>query len=291
MGETLVILGNGFDLDLGINLSFGAYCRYPKCLAYVDRDEDEKPWGNFEKDIRQKILAWNDNKDDEVAKSINEEWRAFKTNFSYFFTWATSKEKLRIDASSCAYQMLRNFSENSEIYTFNYTYPYEYVQLNSIQEFTYVHGRYYQDSFRSDMMTMSQSQSMIVGIDYKRIPQSIHDNYLFSPIIKQCNRSFHKTDIEEKLLDAKTVIFFGFSLGITDSDYFDDFFTAIINETSVCKNIFYITKDQKSFEEIKENIKQMGYDYSIIERHVNVVPIYTEQGAENESFKQVLSLI
>lgn len=44
MKEVVTILGNGFDRDLGINLSFGAYCRCPKCLAYVEHDEDEKPW-------------------------------------------------------------------------------------------------------------------------------------------------------------------------------------------------------------------------------------------------------
>lgn len=287
MKNTIVILGNGFDRDLGINLSFGAYCRCPKCIAYVEHDEDDKPWGDFENDIRQKILEWNDYKDDKVAETINGEWLAFKANLSHFFTWATSEEKLNIDASSCAYQMLKNFSEKSEVYTFNYTNPYEYVQLNFTKEFTHIHGRYYRDTFRKNTMTMSQSSNMIVGIDYKRIPQSVHENYWLSPIIKQRNPSFHKTDIKEKLLNAKTVIFFGLSMGITDSDYFDEFFMTITNGISVCKDIFYITKNQGAFETIKENIRKMGYDYSAIEQHVKIIPIYTE----HESFKQVLYLI
>lgn len=291
MKEVVTILGNGFDRDLGINLSFGAYCRCPKCLAYVEHDEDEKPWGDFENDIRNKILAWYDNRTDEVAKSISEEWLAFKVNFSYFFTWATSKEKLSIDTFSCAYQMLKNFSEKSEVYSFNYTNPYEYVQINSMKEFTYVHGRYCRDSFRKDMMTMSQSPCMIVGIDYKRIPQSVHDNYWLSPIIKQRNPSFHKTDIEEKLLNAKTVIFFGFSMGITDSDYFDEFFAAITKGISICEVIYYITLNESGFDTFKENIRKMGYDYSSIESQVKITPIYTSQGVENEDFKSVLSFI
>lgn len=291
MKNTVVILGNGFDRDLGINLSFGAYCRCPKCIAYVEHDEDEKPWGDFENDIRKKILAWNDKKDDEVAKSINKEWLAFKANFSYFFTWATSKEKLSIDTSSCAYQMLKIFSEKSEVYSFNYTNPYEYVQINSMKEFTYVHGRYYRDSFRKDMMTMSQSPCMIVGIDYKRIHKSVHDNYWLSPIIKQRNPSFHKTDIEEKLLNAKTVIFFGFSMGITDSDYFDEFFTAIINGASICKTIYYITYCKDDFNKFKGNIMRMGYDYSSIETQVKIIIICTGEDVGREDFKTILSLI
>lgn len=291
MKEVVTILGNGFDRNLGINLSFGAYCRCPKCLAYVEHDEDEKPWGDFENDIRNKILAWYDNRTDEVAKSISEEWLVFKVNFSYFFTWATSKEKLSIDTFSCAYQMLKNFSEKSEVYTFNYTNPYEYVQLNCTKEFIHVHGRYYRYTFRKNTMTMSQSSNMIVGIDYKRIPQSVHDNCCLSPIIKQRNPSFHKTDIEEKLLNVKTIIFFGFSMGITDSDYFDEFFTIITNETSICKTIYYIIDSEKELNKFKENLNRMGYDYSVIERHVKIIPIYTRQEFDNENFKRVLSLI
>lgn len=291
MKNTVVILGNGFDRDLGLNLSFGAYCRCPKCIAYVERDEDDKPWGDFENDIRKKILAWNDNKDDEVAKSINKEWQAFKMNFSYFFTETVSKEKLSINTLSYAYQMLMNFSKKSEVYTFNYTNPYEYVQIKNSKKFNHVHGRYYRDEFNDSMMTISQSHNMIVGIDYKRIPQSVHDNSCLSSIIKQRNPSFHKTDIEEKLLNAKTVIFFGFSMGITDSDYFDDFFTAITTETSICKTIYYIIDCEKEFNKFKENLNQMGYDYSAIERHIKIIPIYTKQEFDNENFKRVLALI
>ena len=291
MKKTLIILGNGFDIDLGINLTFGAYCRCPKCLAYVEHDEDEKPWGDFENDIREKILAWNDNKDDEVAKSINKEWQAFKMNFSYFFTETVSKEKLSINTLSYAYQMLMNFSKKSEVYTFNYTNPYEYVQIKNSKKFNHVHGRYYRDEFNDSMMTISQSHNMIVGIDYKRIPQSVHDNSCLSPIIKQRNPSFHKTDIEEKLLNAKTVIFFGFSMGITDSDYFDEFFTIITNETSICKTIYYIIDCEKEFNKFKENLNRMGYDYSAIERHIKIIPIYTKQEFDNENFKRVLALI
>lgn len=291
MKNTVVILGNGFDRDLGLNLSFGAYCRCPKCIAYVERDEDDKPWGDFENDIREKILAWNDNKDDEVAKNINKEWQAFKMNFSNFFTETVSKEKLSINTLSYAYQMLMNFSKKSEVYTFNYTNPYEYVQIKNSKKFNHVHGRYYRDEFNDSMMTISQSHNMIVGIDYKRIPQSVHNNYWLSPIIKQCNPSFHKTDIEEKLLNAKTVIFFGFSMGITDSDYFDDFFTAITTETSICKTIYYIIDCEKEFNKFKENLNQMGYDYSAIERHIKIIPIYTKQEFDNENFKRVLALI
>lgn len=288
MCEVIIILGNGFDCDLGLDLSFNAYCHYHLCPFCCS---DENFWGNFENKIREDILEWDKNRDEEHAYEINLKWQVFMKYFSSFFTYASDKKGLKIRENSFAYSMLRDFSENSEVYTFNYTNPYEYVEMESGKRFHYVHGRYYSDTYNKKLMVMSQSSSMIVGIDYKRIPQSVHENYWLSLIIKQRNPSFHKTDIEEKLLNAKTVIFFGFSMGITDSDYFDEFFTAITNGTSVCENIYYITINQESFETIKKNINRMGYDYSVIERHVKIIPIYTIQEFDNENFKRVLSLI
>ena len=95
--KTLVILGNGFDRDLGIDLSFNAYCRNRHCIAY---HPEKKLWSNFENDIRQKILSWDKERNEESAKEINSEWIAFKKNFSYFFTDVISMVKDTIDNSS-----------------------------------------------------------------------------------------------------------------------------------------------------------------------------------------------
>lgn len=310
MENTIVILGNGFDFDLGMHLSFEDYCHCPLCPAYVDKDKDkdktknidkavdkniakkkEQLWSNFENDIREKILAWSENQNDEIAKDINQEWLTFQKFFSFFFTWTISKENLTLKNSSYAYQMLENFSDKCNVYTFNYTYPYEYAQIDNKKKFTHVHGRYYRDTFDKELMVMSQSSNMIVGIDYKRIPKSVYENKCLSPIIKQLHPAFHKTDIEEKLLYAKTVIFFGVAMGITDSDYFDEFFTAITNKTSICEVIYYITLNKDGFDKFRENIEGMGYRYALIEKHVKIIPIYTEQKIESEDFKNVLSLI
>lgn len=307
-----MILGNGFDCDwglkyinsidengkvcqknIGLDFSYDSYCKYHLCPACNPKREIQL-WSGFENYIRQKVLTWyKEYRTESFAIEINEEWRAFKSVFSFFFQNQLDKQNVQINKDSCAYAFLNNFSDKSKVYTFNYTYPYEFdvVGIHPKKEFTYVHGRYYRDSFRKDMMTMSQSPCMIVGIDYKRIPQSVHDNYWLSPIIKQRNPSFHKTDIEEKLLNAKTVIFFGFSMGITDSDYFDEFFAAITKGISICEVIYYITLNESGFDTFKENIRKMGYDYSSIESQVKITPIYTSQGVENEDFKSVLSFI
>ena len=291
MSETIVILGNGFDRDWGVDLSFNAYCKYPLCIAYDPQYSYKKRWSDFENEIREKILSWYDNKGiDEDAKKINEEWIAFKKNFSYFFT-ETTNHQLNINKLSCAYFFLKSFSDRSKVYTFNYTYPYEYLELDFKKEFIFVHGRYYYDSYKKHKMIMSQSPNMIVGIDFKRIPTSIKQNNYFTPIIKRLNNTYLETDIVKDLLKAKYVIIFGLFVGITDSDYFDDFFTAILNKISNCDTIYYVTKDKNSYMDFLNNIELLGYNKQVICSNVNIVPVYTELGTDNSLFKKVLSLI
>lgn len=288
MNEVIVVLGNGFDRDFGLDLSFKAYCSYHLCPFCCS---DVEYWWDFENKIREDILAWNKNQDIEEAREINLKWQAFMKNFSFFFTSVSDKKGLKIREDSFAYSMLRSFSDNSEVYTFNYTNPYEYVEMGSGKRFHYVHGRCFRDTFNKELMTISQSHNMIVGIDYNRMPQSVRENEWLSPIIKRLNPSYNKTDIEEKLLCAKTVIFFGFSMGITDSDYFDEFFSAIANGTSTCKMIYYITDKRCCFDKFKENICRMGYGYSSIESQVKIILICTMEDIGREDFRTVLSLI
>lgn len=42
MDETIVILGNGFDRNLGIDLSFNSYCNYHLCPACNPLNIDKK---------------------------------------------------------------------------------------------------------------------------------------------------------------------------------------------------------------------------------------------------------
>lgn len=59
MDETIVILGNGFDRNLGIDLSFNSYCNYHLCPACNPLNIDKKRWSDFENEIREKILSWS----------------------------------------------------------------------------------------------------------------------------------------------------------------------------------------------------------------------------------------
>lgn len=187
---------------------------------------------------------------------------------------------------------MKQLTESSKVFSFNYTYPYEYVNLSPKCVFNFVHGRYHKDYFVDGMLMMVQSHNMILGIDYKRIPQQIRSNEYFAPIIKKQNPSFKETGIETALIEAENVIFFGHSFGITDSDYFDEFFSKIENNESPCKRIFIITRDLNSYSHIIESAKLWGVDlHRLSKSKVEIIQIFSSLGVDQSTFKEMLSLL
>ena len=297
MKNTVLIIGNGFDMDLGINLSFLKWRNSHHCLSYELSKSNPKGdlWNDFEKSLREAILAYHNGttSSDIQAKDINLFWQGFWKFFSVFFSEETQDyPDIRTVKENCAYDVLKHLNESSVVFTFNYTYPYEYVNLPPICEFNFVHGRYIKDYFVGGMAMMIQSHNMILGIDYKRMPQQIISNKYLAPIIKKQNPSFEESGIETALDEAENVIFFGHSLGITDSDYFDEFFSKIANDESLCKRIFIITLDQDSYSNIIESAKLWGVDFDRLSKsNIEVIPIFTSLGINQATFKGMLSLL
>lgn len=297
MGKNVIIIGNGFDMDLGINLSFAKWRNHHLCLGYeLDRFNPRgELWNDFESALRESILeSVNRIANTETrAQEINLFWQGFWKYFSVFFSEETKNfPNFNSVKENCAFEVLKHLNESSKVFTFNYTDPYEYVKLLAKCEFTFIHGRYYKDYFVDGLAMMVQSSNMIVGIDYKRIPQQIINNKYFRPIIKKLNSSFEESGIEKSLSEAENVIFFGHSLGITDSDYFDEFFSNITKSNCPCKCIYIVTLNPQSYTNIIESTKQWGVDWDrLVEFKIEVIPIFTILGIDQPEFKEMLSLL
>lgn len=292
-GNTLIILGNGFDTDLGFNLSFKAYSN-----CHLNPTCGLSTWHDYENYLRDKILKWvASDQSEQTAKDINEEWQAFTSNFSYFFTKNTSDLSV-INSTSNAYTILENLTKKSSIYTFNYTYPFEYVAIPfKGTNYQFVHGRYYRDTFDKLLMVMSQHHNMIVGIDCDKIPDVVKVNEYLQPLIKQLHSSYQPTNLSKDLIQSETVVFFGFSLGIVDYDYFADFFNSIINGNSVCKQIFIITYNNGSLSDMEFELKKQNLSFSQLNKFVEILPIFNENDStktlteKSDNFKKLLSFI
>lgn len=285
-------------MDLGLNLKFEEYRKHRLCIG-VELDRccpKGDNWNNFESCLRDEILKWyNSERDETKAIHINEFWRAFCRYYSVFFTEVTQEypEKKTV-VQHYAFKVLQNLKKDSKVFTFNYTNPYEYVQLdnNETCDFNFVHGRYYKDSFDlKKEALMLQSNFMILGIDKNRIPSEIMENPYLAPIVKQQNPQYTDSGIVNKLMTAETVIFFGHSLGITDADYFEDFFHQIFEDKKICRTIYIITFDSLALQGIYQNVQSWGVNLCELKSHgVKIIPIFTSNPTFSSEFLNMLTL-
>lgn len=281
----LIILGSGFDLDLGLRNSFGEFSNHrlnPACGA--------KSWSDFERNLREQIIYWyNHGMDDQFAKQINQFWQIYRKNLSYFFT--ERSDDFLIDPNKCAYKFLQSLSETCKVYTFNYTDPYEYIKHYKHREIIHIHGVHHRDTFKKELMVMSQYNGLVLGVDSECIPLDAMENKYIKPIAKIHQRGYSQTNIVDDLSESENIIFFGFSMNEVDFGYFRKLFHEIENGLSSCKRIVYINLNENAFHTFCNNLRKNGVNLDLLVNNVNLQPYYTEQGSENEEFYGILKLL
>lgn len=277
--HTLIILGSGFDLDLGLENS----CRDFSKSHYCPTTGNEK-WSDFEGTLRDEVIKWYAaGKQELAAKTLNELWQVYVKNISWFFT--DKSDKFKCNKNTCAYKFLKRLrpTAKTKVYTFNYTNPYEYIDFPQLKEFTHVHGRHYRDTFNKAPMVISQGHEIILGID-ECIPQDGLSNPNIHALVKKNHPIYKDTDIISDLSKAKNVIIYGFAMGTIDYDYFEEFFKSIKNGESPCENLYYVTYNKASFEDFLIILKEKGFKTSCIK----LTPIYTKYGPKNRKFRKML---
>ncbi len=79
--SALVILGSGFDIDLGLKNSCADYSKSHLCPVVGD-----KQWSAFENTLRNEVIQWyNNGKHEQKAEELNLLWQVYVKNISWFF--------------------------------------------------------------------------------------------------------------------------------------------------------------------------------------------------------------
>lgn len=280
--KTLVILGNGFDLDLGWKTSFKDFYEAKRQkfdqynrLSYIAAMINGEYWYNLEGYLRKCLV---DVKEDKVSE-LNLFWQMCSN-----FFWEYLKENINsfvTNRNSCAFSFLESIS-NSVIFTFNYTNPFEREGFIE-PEIHYVHG---------ELNRAYPGTQLQLGVD-KRV---MDDNNLtkdgkLEVMVKSRNSSV-TDNLLQGLKEAETIVFYGHSLSITDSDYFGLFFQYLIEGNFVPKNIYFVIYDRKGLQQLKENMKVYGIDFDKLLFSKNTISVvYTCEGNNSEKFQALLKCI
>ncbi len=284
--QTLIILGNGFDLDLGWKTSYDAFyhntpwyktaCNFP----FVKEMIVGKRWYDFENYLLE-CLSELHTLSNEQIDNINKFWYLSRDSLAYYLS---NNEIYTTNKESNAYHLLLQI-KLSQIASFNYTNPFAKTEISE-HEILYLHGSLENAESKAEIKF-----GVNTGV-FERTKLIKKEERL--RVMVKAYGSKYIDKFHSLLKMSKNIIIYGHSLGITDSDYFEPFFKAIINGSIKNKTIYIVTYDVKSLQQIKDNMLDYGIKYAdLFFSNVTFIPVFTSMGIgqDNTVFHTMLNSI
>ncbi|MDK2062799.1 AbiH family protein [Aliarcobacter butzleri] len=228
----IIIIGNGFDLSLGLKTSykdfiqsnyFNLLVKNNNSLAlYLNEKKEINNWVDIEKELTEYSKQIQDDK----SKVKND----FKELKNALMDYLKESQEEEINENSKAFEMMKNEIKDTEIiYNFNYTNSVfkvaRILEISNIEfKHSYVHGSI-------------ENKNIIFGIEDDA---RINDNHIF--LKKSSNINFAESNIIRVLNNSGekiNLVIFGHSLGITDSSYFKNYFYSLTNQYNHSKLKLY----------------------------------------------------
>lgn len=294
MGKKILILGNGFDLDLGLKSRYRDFMDSPtwkdvkgreyiltcNLLRHLEEKNKIEMWFDAESELLNYALEITESTYAPPQETDREGHEFLMTMLKKYLT--KEQENFKLNSSSVAVLLMIAAVENGyfdEMYTFNYT------DVNKIlakagqyatMKINYMHG------------SLQKSDNIILGIETDK---PIHRDYQF--LFKTNSRFYKYNSLIESMEKADEIIFFGHSINGMDFPYFKNFFmkqTGMFGEVNR-KYITIFTYDEASDEQIRNNFREAGVNLRDLMQHNNLTFIETkllnlgdgtEQGKWNE---------
>lgn len=288
--NNVLIIGNGFDLDLGLHTTYRDFMKssWPfteetEGLAKFLKDKfklnDEK-WIDFEHCFVQYIVG---NRFPDDYKMDKEKDYAQHTELQdALMKYLAAEELKEIKQDSVAARVAKIIAENntfSKVFTFNYTsFDNTLKKLGAKfnHEIEYIHG-----SIEDGHIILGAGDNSKIREEYDFLYKS------YSPHYRSHNIPF-------ALREANMVVIFGHSFGYSDRHYFEKFLIDQSRpgmERKDSKHIFIFTKDVKTRREFLRIIRNMlgdNYQYLWANNTVNIV--HTDNSDE-EQLQEVLKYL
>ncbi|MFX4234202.1 AbiH family protein [Aliarcobacter butzleri] len=222
----IIIIGNGFDLSLGLKTSykdfiqsnyFNLLVKNNNSLAlYLNEKQEINNWVDIEKELTEYSKQIQDDK-----LKVKNDFKELKNALMGYLKEVQEEE---INQNSKAFKMVKNEILDTDIvYNFNYTNSiFKVAQILEISDIkskhSFVHGSI-------------ENKNIIFGVEDNA---KINDNHIFFK--KSYNPNFAESNIIRILNDSQnknnTLVIFGHSLGITDSSYFKTYFSSLTSKNN-----------------------------------------------------------
>lgn len=275
MSNNVFIIGNGFDLDLGLPTKYSDFAKssfWPKASSrtgsnastgnirlasstnpillehYLEKKRNLYTWFDLENELL--LYSQVENKSNGKESSIFIEKNiAYYTNLqNCLCEYIISIEDSTIKKDSTACKVLKSIINNEY---FEHIYSFNYTDLNKIAQSLDFHNHINYIHLHGKV----EDRSIILGVDDSELRPG------YEQFHKSSSHHYRSHDIYNALANAQEIVIFGLSFGNIDYSYFDRFFTSLSDGDSIPeekkKNITIFTKDDNSRLSIIGKLREM----------------------------------
>ena len=290
MANKVLIIGNGFDLDLGLKSRYSDFMGsqvWQKiknghinilCSPLIKHLEDKyqlNTWFDVENELLNYALEITEGTYADVNPDDQQGYELFK----YALKKYLDLEQKNFDAKnkSIAKDVIEIINQNGffqKVYTFNYT------SLNTVlsrfcicfpNKIVYMHG------------SLRVHDNIVLGVETDK---TIRPEYTY--LIKTNSRYYQSNSLIEDMEYADEIVFFGHSINGMDFPYFKDFFLKQ-SSSSVDfkkKHITIFTYDDDSDRQIRDNFRAAGINPRDLMQRNKVIFIQTSRMVKGDKFEQ-----
>jgi len=287
MAKKLLIIGNGFDIDLGLRTRYSDFANSKiweqlmentygldqDLLGALKKAKEKEAWFDIEKTMNDYVRSIRP--EYLTSNLVDKDKNSFVDVTKALSKYLKEEQKTRtLETNHYALQVLRLIAEvgGFEYYTFNYTSLGDIAMSCRIKidtsRITHVHGSLENDSIILGVLTDPANQ--------------IHEQYSF--MYKDNSRFYMSNNMYEDFDKADDIIFFGHSINGMDFPYFKDFF---IKQSGMDgeykrKHITIFTYDDGSNQQIRNSIRNAQVDLTQLFRRNDIKIILTKQLYAND---------
>lgn len=290
MCKKILIIGNGFDLDIGMKTRYRDFMesniwRKAKehedaltysILNYLEEKNKMESWFDVENELLNYALDISEGTYRSPQDTDRKGFELFQNKLKEYLQREQDTFKTRVSTAMASMTNILCNGFFTNIYSFNYTNLSKFMSRFNITvpiPITYMHG------------SLGKNDNIVLGIETDK---KIHKDYKF--LYKTNNRFYSSNNLNESMDEANEIVFWGHSINGMDFPYFKDFFTkqSMPSEGGNRKRITIFTYDGESEECIRHNFREEGINPRDLMSRNDLVFIETkllDEGDEHEEEK------
>ena len=249
--ETLLIVGNGFDLSMGFKTSYGDFMKssfFPKydstlCSHLRKQFQENMGWIDIEKELSEFSSMLISMKQDAKKKHIKWEYDSFREEYEELksslkaYLQEETKRAFGPSPDNPAKRVIDQLPAESKIISFNYTSIIERLTWDKFKDskgnLLHIHG------------SLAPYDDIVFGVEdsAKLSKEHVFLYKAYSPHLKV-------QEFSDWLNSAERIIFYGYSLGDTDRQYFEKFFRKLCSGDSSFTELVFYYYGQASYDNL-----------------------------------------